>query len=556
MRLIYERFLARNSGDINKRMEEDPYRRFPFLSLFISMVTNNWSVFCALLSLGIDVGMTPFEGSGSAGKWFAAPLVAATTYNALMLAALLAFGAPTEMRVPSPDGRTPMHLACGRYNTPRSGLDCGAPTDFADDWNLDRAALPPGDTHPFQHFCISVLVASGADIESKDFSGSTPLMYALENNLDSVTAKFLMGLPTPANIDAVDFGGNTFLHKAVGDSDKRRLLFCLENDANIETRNVLGMTLLVQAVKEGNLEAVRMLIGFGADAAAQDTNGHNAISLALQHGRLEMLSMLEVALRSNSDTAFGDAVLASDCRGLNSLHICIMMSATIPQLNIIFTKWLVKIQGLNLNQQNAFGFTLLHMAVWASARRCAEMLLELGAALDIKDSITGWTPLHHACSEGNFDMLNVLLGYRADFWMRDDLMEWTPEVLLEQATDVTALDRGEDLGSKKRKRQARRRRALHSRMSAFVTEESSRRITKPLKQAQADRETEFARSEVFPESRPTEEISSETGELLRVWNSRNMRKLFLMDDRGACATWFWLDPSGLLRDHKGTFFSL
>lgn len=196
------------------------------------------------------------------------------------------------------------------------------------------------------------------------------------------------------------------------------------------------------------------------------------------------------------------------------------------------------------------------MAVWASARRCAEMLLELGAALDIKDSITGWTPLHHACSEGNFDMLNVLLGYRADFWMRDDLMGWTPEVLLEQATDVTALDRGEDLGSKKRKRQARRRRALHSRMSAFVTEESSRRITKPLKQAQADRETEFARSEVFPESRPTEEISSETGELLRVWNSRNMRKLFLMDDRGACATWFWLDPSGLLRDHKGTFFSL
>ncbi|KAL1641755.1 hypothetical protein SLS58_005794 [Diplodia intermedia] len=84
---------------------QDPYQRASFMSLSTSILTHSWSVFCMLLSPGIDADMTPFAETGSAQVTFAAPLAAATmyvhTYNAPMLAALLAFGAPTEMKVPA-----------------------------------------------------------------------------------------------------------------------------------------------------------------------------------------------------------------------------------------------------------------------------------------------------------------------------------------------------------------------------------------------------------------------------------------------------------------------
>src|SRR5204862_5200256 len=107
-----------------------------------------------------------------------------------------------------------------------------------------------------------------------------------------------------------------------------------------------------------------------------------------------------------------------------------------------FEKWITSIRDLDLDAQDGLGWTMLHVAS-SNSFDCARVLLEQGASVDIKDSILGWTPLHHACNEGNQEVWNLMLAYGADFFLRDDLMGWTPMNLLEHATDCLRLESGQ-----------------------------------------------------------------------------------------------------------------
>lgn len=517
-------------------------------SLGTAILNDNWSVFAALLAMGVDASMIPLPSDLGPDKldlpdtWFAAPLLAATMYNAPILAATLAFGASTGMRTPSPDGRTSLHLAAGRYGSPASSFEDSPLPDYAKDWPLDRAVLPKETLHEFQHLCISILVAAGADVDVRDYRGDTPLMYALENELDMITADLLLNMsPTPANIDAQEFTGNTSLHKAVGDGHHERLKFCLSRGARTEIRNLTGLTPLGLAVKEGNLRACEELLRHGAHIDAQDANGQNSIGLAVQWAQLEILHFLTASL---SEDILRRLVLTPDCRGWNALRLCIATSATNEAFTNVFRQWIEDLPDLDLDQRDLCGLTLLHMAVICNPV-CLEILLKNGASVDIKDSICGWTPLHHACNQAHSEVLNYLLAFGADFYMKDDLMGWTPWTMLEQSTDKYRTDKGEmDSERRKRKRQARRRIKLWERTGRFFAEESARRLTVVVNQKQIDRETENARAKVFPECRPAEERSPETGEPLRIWNCRNLRRCFMMNADGQSAAQFWIDPSG------------
>ena len=313
----------------------------------------------------------------------------------------------------------------------------------------------------------------------------------------------------------------------------------------------------------------KRLLCAGANIRATDANGQNCIHLALWHSKMDILQLFERVLSAHSHDAFEQTLLDRDCRGWSSLHTCILKSGMNSVFVRWFEKWVVSVRGLELNTQDGLGCTLLHMAC-SYSYDCARFLLEQGALVDVKDSILGWTPLHHACNEGNSEIWNLLLAYETDIFLRNDLMGWTPVHIMEQAMDCLRLESGEtwtdgeeagpwtddegnaveeddgewqdedsenekgkvkasNLDSATREALARRRARLRSRVTRFVTEESMRRITRPVRQADVDREIDLARTYAFPQHRYLEEASSEVDGPLRMWNSRNMQRICLVD---------------------------
>ncbi|CAE7776694.1 secG [Symbiodinium sp. CCMP2592] len=77
------------------------------------------------------------------------------------------------------------------------------------------------------------------------------------------------------------------------------------------------------------------------------------------------------------------------------------------------------LRGLKLQMQgrNARGRAALHVAARKDLPEIAKLLISNGADPDVKD-VDGWTPLHHACFNGNSGMVKELLHGGANLYIR------------------------------------------------------------------------------------------------------------------------------------------
>jgi ankyrin repeat protein len=513
---------------------KDCFLRWSFFSLASAVVNNNWGVFCTLLDIGVDPNTINPSPTAAADTFFTATMLAATTYNPLMLTAALAFGARTQTRIPFPDARTALHLACGKYQSTVASVD-EDDIDMIRQWSFSRTEVSPEDFQVMQNMSIWALLQHGAAIEAQDYHGYTSLAYAIAECPDLFAAKILLELNPPANINAANFSGNTVLHEAVREGDLKRLEFCFNNGANLEQKTEMGETALAVAAKEGNIDICQQLLLAGASIKERDANGQNCLNLALQKAQFEILAIFEDSALRESTHALVRLILDEDCRGWTGLHTCIMLSPADDRFIAILERWLDVVGDIDLDHQDLLGWTLLHTAV-ASSEACARILLERGATIDIKDSLLGWTPLHHACNEGNADMWNLLLEFGADPYISDDLMGWTPMVVLEQAVDQARLDESEVFESIARERQARRRVRLRERATRLFTEKSLGRMVRPMIQADLEWKEEANRREAFPD----EPFLAGSG---AAESFREQRRYFLMDNEGSCKEWGLIVPS-------------
>jgi ankyrin repeat protein len=70
-------------------------------------------------------------------------------------------------------------------------------------------------------------------------------------------------------------------------------------------------------------------------------------------------------------------------------------------------------QGLNVNVQNKYGHTLLHIASMEGSVDVVQLLLREGALLEVKDD-NGDTALYHAAGTDRFEVAKILLEAGAD----------------------------------------------------------------------------------------------------------------------------------------------
>lgn len=528
---MYEKF-------VDKQQDPAGFHVWSVRSLASSVINNNWGVLCTLLDIGIDPNAADLSSSTSASSSLRAPMIAAAIYNPLMLAILLAFGASPNLRVSFPEAKTALHFACGKYQDVADSLSGTEYTDLENfkDWTYSRTKVLEEDLPTMQKLSIWVLLQYGAELEARDYNGNTPLMLAFSDCPDLVAFKMLLEHHPPANINAANFSGKTLLHEAAREGNLAGVELFLRYGAHPEQRNCIRETALAIATKAGHLEICNCLLLSGASISARDLNGQNCLLLAVQGSHMEIINLFEVAALEQSKNELDRLILNEDCRGWNAIRTCIVRSATDDAFLGLFERWLNTVEDLFLDAQDPFGFTLLHTALHGNPA-CIELLLKQGASTDIKDSILGWTPLHHAMNEFiSEDTWNLLLSYNADIFYPDDLMAWTPLMVLEKSAGRQDIDEGADFETLESERLARTRSKVRDRITAFYLQEAAGRLVRPLKVADLDALIDINRALYFPDQLDLDAA-------LRATPERRLKKCFYINGEGVCMRVENVDPS-------------
>ena len=339
--------------------------------------------------------------------------------------ALLAAGADLAVRTDL--GSTPLHLAL------LTGVNSGPVRQVKHDIvdallaagaDLDGDALQsaigisvrtmPGLEDP----ALIRLIAAAADVNSRDDSGSTPLIGAAGHRSVPVLQALLSAGADVAAARAID--ERTALHLAAENNDAAAVRYLLSAGADVMARDDDGATPLHVAEDP---EVVRVLFAAGADLSARDTTGrtplHAYASIRLHPGRVDAL--LAAGADANARARNGDTPLhLSDA------------PTTIDSLIAA---------GADLEARNARGHTPLHSLLGRRYRfpsaAAANALVTAGANLEARDE-RGNTPLHLAAA-----WLNAMLECCADSWLQSHPHEephagGVMEVLLEAGANPMA----------------------------------------------------------------------------------------------------------------------
>jgi ankyrin repeat protein len=359
-------------------------------------------------SMGLLIGCTPLH-------------CAILARDAETVRLLVAGGADVNVKR-SWDGSSPLLLACGIGSRVPIGASIGSICDGSN-------AKEAGTDSPFGNQVsstesfpvtevVELLLSKGADADSKDVCGRTPLLAACRTGHLEV-AKLL--LASGAHIDVRDAGGRGPLDEACSTGCPELIRLLLANGAQIasSTRKSSAIirdgpclrfpevveqllakdketgpqrpTLLHLASFVGNAEAVKLLLDHGTDVNARDTDGFKALWLS------------HTAARNSSTQDQGMCQQAEPSRWLSRLvDSSRSMRPKCFQIAEVLTP----------------GGTALHWACLGGQIEVVRLLLARGADVDVVDN-EGHAPLHVASAVHSPAVVKALLDNDARVNLKD-----------------------------------------------------------------------------------------------------------------------------------------
>jgi len=192
---------------------------------------------------------------------------------------------------------------------------------------------------------VKLLISNGADVNAKDSTGYTPLMYAIWSE-KTETAKLL-----------------------------------INNGADVNAKDSTGYTPLMYAIWSEKTEMAKLLISNGADVNAKDSTGYTPLLLASCSGNLDIANLL-IDMGANINVRGND----------KSSPLLQASAANYHKLSILLIN-----KGADVNAQNASGATVLHYTNSPVLIKC---LLDRNADTTLKNE-QGWTALRKAVYEKN-----------------------------------------------------------------------------------------------------------------------------------------------------------
>jgi quinoprotein dehydrogenase-associated probable ABC transporter substrate-binding protein len=195
-----------------------------------------------------------------------------------------------------------------------------------------------------------------------------------------------------ANIDTRDAEGYTPLQNAVRTRSDALAVFLVEQKADVNLTDSDGWTPLMLAAWRDSADGVRMLIAHGARIEASNAKGQTALCIAAQEGKDKAAAEL-IAAHADVNKSVGAA-------GYTPL----MLAVTGGYDEV--AELLIK-NGAAVNAKNAGGITTLMIAAAGNRANTAKLLIQSGADVDAKGD-QGMTALSIAQDRGNDAVLEVL----------------------------------------------------------------------------------------------------------------------------------------------------
>ncbi|XP_055954332.1 ankyrin homolog [Patella vulgata] len=215
---------------------------------------------------------------------------------------------------------------------------------------------------------VETLLRAGCNINLQDHRGKTALMFAVDNQDETILS---LQLQNGADCNICDVNGKTALMVAV---EKQRYGHCeawMKSGASVNQVDNSGNTALLIAVKMNNTNMVKVLLKAGTDVNLSDNNGKTALILEFEN---QKGMHCENLLKSGASVNHAD----------NDGNTALMIAVGFNNRNIVND--LLK-SGADVNLSDDNGTT----AVMAAARNCNRPILEslLDAGADVNKTDTG-----------------------------------------------------------------------------------------------------------------------------------------------------------------------
>ena len=290
--------------------------------------------------------------------------------------------------------------------------------------NEGHTALMRAAFHLEQHEVelVKLLIKAGADVNIKDNEGKTALMYV--STLETVKALIKAG----ADVNAKDNDGKTALIHFATWNEVVKILIKAGADVNAKDND--GKTALMYV---STLESVKALIKAGADVNAKDNNGQTALHEIIQHtgvinynertGAEIVKALVKAGANVNLQNNYGATPLMYAAKYYEYYYEgkYFHHEANSEVINVLINA------GAKINLKDNFGDTAL-MYVANSELENPEVLktiknlLRAGAksSINAKENEDGKTALMYAASQGNIEIVKLLINAGANINVKDN----------------------------------------------------------------------------------------------------------------------------------------
>jgi uncharacterized protein len=252
---------------------------------------------------------------------------------------------------------------------------------------------------------LMALIRQGADVNTPQSDGTTPLHWAAHRN-DAEMVDLLLRAGAKAN--ATNDYGSTPLCEAAASANTEMLKKLLQADAKADGANADGETALMLVARSDNVRAAQLLIQHGANVnAVEQFRGQTALMRAAAQSQPAMVKELIAA--------------GAEVNARSSLN-----------------NWQRQVSGEpRAVHRPVGGFTPLLYATREDCLECAKNLVEAGTDLNLPDP-DGITPLIMSIQNAHFDMAAYLLeaGANANHW------DWYGRTPLYEAVDQNTIPHG------------------------------------------------------------------------------------------------------------------
>jgi hypothetical protein len=221
-----------------------------------------------------------------------------------------------------------------------------------------------------QAACVSLLLSAGADLESTDNEGKTPLMLsAQKGHAECVDALLKAGAKTCAKTSGGYWKGASALMLAATDFEESQgRVACLESlakgGAHMEAKDESGKTALMVAAESGAAKELATLLALGADIEARDSYLNTALILAAKRGKSECAALL---IKAGVDV---------DARGPCGMTALDRILLQYTSLNTGFERFLAMLldAGAKFDHLYDSAGRLCYRNEWQGLERCRELI--------------------------------------------------------------------------------------------------------------------------------------------------------------------------------------